>query len=77
MVEKYSDAYSRNDLITPEQARRQLETLGYTKLNQVPLGQSDYLTALFFIVYSKKPLNLAEVRDMVRACMLGRGGRNK
>jgi len=76
MTEKYSDAYNKIDLMTPKQAKKQLNTLGYKKLSDVPYSQSDYLMALFTIACSSTPLNLANVRDHARASMHGRGGKN-
>lgn len=72
MKTEYRDAYSRTELTTPEQARRQLSTMGYLRLADIPIMGSDYLMALFIIATSDKPLNLADVRDNARAGMYGR-----
>lgn len=71
MRSEYNDGL-KNFMMTPQQARNQLNSLGYEKLSEVPISNSDYLMALFTIAISKVPLDLAEVRDHARASMRGR-----
>jgi len=71
MRSEYNDGL-KGFMMTPDQARNQLTSLGYEKLSQVPIYNSDYLMALFLIATSNVPLDLAEVRDHARASMRGR-----
>lgn len=69
---EYNDRDSQNHLMFPFQAKGQLKTLGYERLSDVPIYNSDYLMALFIIAASKLPRNFAKVRDNARASMHGR-----
>ncbi len=69
---EYVDRKAQSFIMTPEQAKKQIETLGYSSWTNVPLGCSDYFDALVTIATSKQPLNFADVRDKVRGSMFGR-----
>jgi hypothetical protein len=68
MKSEYNDGLKKF-MMTPEQAKNQLINMGYEKLSDVPISNSDYLMALFLIAISSVPLDLAEIRDYARASM--------
>jgi len=71
MSKEYNDGL-KGFIMTPKQAKEQLNNLGYKRLTDIPINNSDYLKALFIIATSDIPMDLAEVRDKARASMKGR-----
>ncbi len=59
-------------LITPEQAKRQISSLGYKSWTDIPLGQSHYLDALVTAATNHTPLDLSKLLQQTQRSVRGR-----